>query len=439
MNSNKKPIKLIVSVTLILLIHSIFDYCYLNFKSPFSPVNIISDIIKKNSAPSNNIISNIQSDNSNININNFNKAHVINNYTKKDSCNYISKLLKKIEKIMKNHKGKIRIAWLGDSMIEGDLITSTIRDNFQKLSNSFGVGFVPIQSITSKFRNTVTHNWKGEWMKASFKDNNLKAPLFLSGSCYYGSNGEVNYMDNTTKDSTNKNPYLKYLLCGYSQDSFDVLVNNSTKKLYADKIFNSILLEKDNSNKINLAIQNNNVPIYGVSIESEDGIIIDNLSFRGITGLELSQIQSNLLSSIDSQQYYDLIVIQYGVNLLFRPNDLNYDWYYNKMNECLSKVKAAMPNTDFLLIGTGDRAFCYNGKWESAKGINNLVYAQAQLAYNNKMYFYNLYSSMGGEGSIVNWANMNPSLANKDYVHPNYRGAKVIGDFLYNDISKIHK
>ncbi len=439
MNSNKKPIKLIVSVTLILLIHSIFDYCYLNFKSPFSPVNIISDLIKINAAPSKNISSNIQSDSSNISINNFNIAHILNNYTKNDSYNYISKLLNKLEKIKKNQKGKIRIAWLGDSMIEGDLITGTVRDNFQKMSNSFGVGFVPIQSITSKFRATVTHNWKGEWMKASFKDNKLKAPLFLSGNCYYGSNGEVSYADNTTKDSTNKNPYLKYLLCGYSQDSFSVLVNNSTKKLYADKIFNSILLEKDNSNKINIAIQNNNVPIYGVSIESEDGIIIDNLSFRGITGLELSQIQSNLLGSIDSQQYYDLIVFQYGVNLLFRPNDLNYDWYYNKMNECLSKIKTAMPNTDFLLIGSGDRAFFYNGKWESAKGLNNLVYAQAQLAYNNKMYFYNLYSSMGGEGTIVNWANMNPSLANKDYIHPNSRGAKVIGDFLYNDILKKRK
>ena len=109
------------------------------------------------------------------------------------------------------------------------------------------------------------------------------------------------------------------------------------------------------------------------------------------------------------------------------------------MNECLSKIKTAMPNTDFLLIGSGDRAFFYNGKWESAKGLNNLVYAQAQLAYNNKMYFYNLYSSMGGEGSIVNWANMNPSLANKDYIHPNSRGAKVIGDFLYNDILKKRK
>ena len=105
------------------------------------------------------------------------------------------------------------------------------------------------------------------------------------------------------------------------------------------------------------------------------------------------------------------------------------------MNDCLRRIKKVMPNTDFLLISSGDRAFCYNGKWETAKGIQNLVYSQAKLAYNNKLYFYNLYTSMGGKGTITNWANIKPSLANKDYIHPNFRGAKVIGDILYNDIT----
>jgi len=435
MNSNIKPLKLIVSIFFILLIYSFFDYYYFKLKSPLSSINIISDIIKINTLPINSITTNIHLDSSTISLNNMNEPHIIVNYTHNDSYHYMYKLLNKLEKIKKYHKGKIRIAWLGDSMIEGDLITSTIRDNFQKMTNSFGVGFVPIQSITANFRSTVTHNWKGEWQKATFQNNTLKAPLFISGSCYYGINGEVNYKDNTIKDSLNKDQYLKYLLCGYYKDSFNVLVNKVNKKLFADKIFNSVLLEQNNDNKINISIQNKNIPIYGVSIESENGIIIDNLSFRGITGLELSQVSSNLLSSIDSQRYYDLIVIQYGVNLLFRPNDLNYDWYYNKMNDCLRRIKKVMPNTDFLLISSGDRAFCYNGKWETAKGIQNLVYSQAQLAYNNKLYFYNLYTSMGGKGTITNWANMKPSLANKDYIHPNFRGAKVIGDILYNDIT----
>ena len=41
---------------------------------------------------------------------------------------------------------------------------------------------------------------------------------------------------------------------------------------------------------------------------------------------------------------------------------------------------------------------------------------------------------MCGTNSIVDWAKQNPSLANKDYVHPNHRGAEILGTYLYEAI-----
>jgi lysophospholipase L1-like esterase len=41
---------------------------------------------------------------------------------------------------------------------------------------------------------------------------------------------------------------------------------------------------------------------------------------------------------------------------------------------------------------------------------------------------------MGGTNSIVEWAKMNPSLANRDYVHPNHRGAAVLARYLFEAI-----
>lgn len=49
------------------------------------------------------------------------------------------------------------------------------------------------------------------------------------------------------------------------------------------------------------------------------------------------------------------------------------------------------------------------------------------MAYETGSSFYNQFASMGGTNSIVDWAKRNPSLANKDYVHPNHRGAEVLG------------
>ena len=43
---------------------------------------------------------------------------------------------------------------------------------------------------------------------------------------------------------------------------------------------------------------------------------------------------------------------------------------------------------------------------------------------------------MGGENSIVKWAEQTPPKANKDYIHPNHRGAEFLGRKLFDAIQK---
>ena len=64
---------------------------------------------------------------------------------------------------------------------------------------------------------------------------------------------------------------------------------------------------------------------------------------------------------------------------------------------------------------------------------------QASLAFENNIGFYNLYQSMGGYGTIVSWANAEPALANKDYIHPNHRGAEILGRNLFEAILADYK
>ena len=46
----------------------------------------------------------------------------------------------------KSKKGKVRIAWYGDSFSDGDILVSDLRDTLQSLYGGNGVGFVPITS-----------------------------------------------------------------------------------------------------------------------------------------------------------------------------------------------------------------------------------------------------------------------------------------------------
>jgi len=102
----------------------------------------------------------------------------------------------------------------------------------------------------------------------------------------------------------------------------------------------------------------------------------------------------------------------------------------------LKKFKENMKNSDYLLISCSDRAFKYSGEWKTAVGIDSLLKTQAKLAFDNKIAFFNMYQSMGGNGSIIKWTDTIPRLANKDYIHFNHNGAKVIAKILFDAFVK---
>ena len=56
--------------------------------------------------------------------------------------------------------------------------------------------------------------------------------------------------------------------------------------------------------------------------------------------------------------------------------------------------------------------------------------AQKRYAIKSQASFVNLYTLMGGDGSMVQWVEQEPSRANKDYTHKNNRGAKEKANFV---------
>ena len=60
-----------------------------------------------------------------------------------------------------------------------------------------------------------------------------------------------------------------------------------------------------------------------------------------------------------------------------------------------------------------------------------LLSMQQKIAYESGIAFYNLYESMGGEGSMTRWVESKPPLAYKDYTHPNSFGDELLGKSLF--------
>jgi lysophospholipase L1-like esterase len=364
----------------------------------------------------------------------YKKAKLITNFRTNDSApSSLPNLMKSLHEIKNGKKRKIRIAYFGDSMIEGDLLTQTLRKLMQKEFGGSGVGFLPLDCVSADFRITARTKNSG-WDEYNFKKTNKD--LYPSGHVFYSDHGDFTAVNN---DVQNPLSIEKSLICGKVMNDNVIFFNNQPINIKSESLVNRIKLSNDDNKTINLKIKDNSIPVYGVSFESESGVIIDNFSYRGISGIELSKIETTLLESLAKNNPYDLIVFQYGVNLLFRPNDVNFNYYERAFNNVLNKFTNAFPNSEFLLISTADRAFRYNGEYKSAIGIDSLVKTQATLAYESGIAFYNQFESMGGKNSIVEWVNQSPSLAGRDYVHPNAKGAEFLANYFFEALMNDYK
>lgn len=346
----------------------------------------------------------------------------------------LARFADKLAALKKGKKVKVRIAYLGDSMIEGDLLSQTLRSLLQQLYGGKGVGFVPITSQVAQFRRTAIATFSNGWKDLNFK-NTRKNNLFLSGHVFYSSGNDwVNIRDNTTKDTASN--LGKYLFYGVSNDSSFVLVNKKNYPLEGKALFNRERVLNDKGKSITLSTSDRGLPIYGVSFESESGVIVDNFSFRGISGLEFARMNNDFLKAINDHNPYDLVIFQFGINVLYNPDETNFNWYKRAAVPVIKKMKNSFSKADFLIVGTGDRAFRYADGYQSATGIEELIKVQAAMALQTNCAFYSLYAVMGGKNSMVDWATQSPSLANKDYVHPNALGARILGKHLFEAINK---
>lgn len=352
-------------------------------------------------------------------------------------------------------KRKVRIAWFGDSMVEGDLITQDLRYLLQKKFGGAGVGIVPITSVTAGFRQTVQHTFSENWT-----NKNLLDPL--SASDKLGITGFVFKPQTIAKADTNhitnkELSWVKYkgskqkgldkfykarLFYGQTENSNIVQVdlnNGHPKNMFLEgrKLVNTaevVTTEPFNEVKFTFVSQHN-LPVYAVSLESDSGVIVDNLSFRGNSGLPLTKISEEILKGFNEENKYDLIILQYGMNAV-SPTAKDYHWYQMGLDRMVKHIQKSFPDAAILFVGVPDKGYKQDGQYITNPGVPFVVEAEKQVAEKNGIAFWNLFEAMGGFNSMVKWADADTSLANKDYTHFNFRGASKVARMLYKELDR---
>lgn len=325
-------------------------------------------------------------------------------------------------------KVPVRIAYFADSYVEGDIMLDPLRDTLQAVYGGSGVGFVPITSEVAGFRQTLLHSFDNWKTLSIVGDKDPEHPLGFSGYTAIPNKGNKVLYRAISRNRLNDFPTTK-IFYGNCDES-TLYVNGDSIKLKASKGLNAVDINSAlKSIEISTPAQSN-IDLYGASFESKTGVVVDNFSMRGNSGIGLSFVKEDMYKSLDSLHHYDLVVLAYGLNVA-SDKAKDYNWYIRSMNPTIAMIKKSFPNSSILLIGCSDRGANVDGDLKTMPMLKELVQVQRNMAMENHICFWNMFEAMGGDSTMVVWAGMGKhAYANKDYTHLTFYGGKKMADIL---------
>jgi lysophospholipase L1-like esterase len=342
-------------------------------------------------------------------------------------------------------QGNVRIAYFGDSMTDGDLIVKDFREEMQSRFGGEGVGFVNITSESAPSRSTLTHQYSTNWKTVSYLKGKASAkPYGITGHVFFAKHDTVNPVwikfraVNKPHISSLNNPTLFYGRSGNTKASLRVTIGNDTitKKLNPTGLLNTTRLADNVKGFKADFIKADTIPVYGFNFDDGKGVHVDNFGTRGNSGLPNKILDKNLMNAFNDKLGYDLIILHYGTNVLGNGT-LNFTWYENRMAAVVAHLRECFPGVSILIISTADKSTKYDTEMKTDSAVVPLADAQKRCAVKTQSAYVNLYTLMGGDGSMVKWVDEEvPALANKDYTHFNMRGAKKVSGLIFKQLNE---
>lgn len=365
-----------------------------------------------------------------------------------DSSDFPLKSFFESLKEIKKTKELIRVLHYGDSQIEGDRITSSIRYNLQSRFGGNGPGLLSAFD-SDHYSISIKQSASGNWEKYSTRKPKINHDRF----------GVMTYFSRFTPIEGDNSSFAE----GWMKFTQSKLIYNQTRKFYNCRIYygynkNTVTAEiyaGDSLLKVESLKSNNQVSllessfdsppesvkvkftgkdspnIYGVTLDGQSGVAVDNIALRGSAGLEFTNMDLNFLSKMYKMMNVRLVILQFGVNVVPNPRK-DYKYYENFFYDQLIGLKRMNPDLSVLVIGVSDMARKEKGTYVSYPNIELIRDAQRNAAFRAGCAFWDLYEAMGGQNSMAEWVKLKPPLARKDFTHFNDNGAKAVAEMFCN-------
>ena len=350
---------------------------------------------------------------------------------------------------------KVRVLHYGDSQIEGDRITSFIREKLQSEFGGTGPGMLPLMQFIPNI--SIDQEQSENWLRYTVfgrKDTTVHHK-------HFGLRGIISRFTPYTNDSSwaTKNPvsawvklkpsrlgyghvkhYTKMRIhYGYNHAPVTMTVKIDGEVQFVDTLSatnKSAVFEHvfgETPKELELIFKGKDSPdFYAISLESTTGVAIDNVAMRGSSGTIFTKIDREQLAFQYSKEPISLVLLQYGGNTVpYIKSKKQAEDYGRWFGGQIAYLKRMLPNADFILIGPSDMAIKEKTDYVTYPFLSEVRDALKKAAFEHGIGFWDIYEVMGGRNSMASWVGADPPLAGPDYVHFTPRGARRVAELFY--------
>lgn len=334
----------------------------------------------------------------------------------------------------------VRIAVFGDSFIEADIITADLRQELQELYAGRGAGFVPLASPLTVYRGTIKNKFEGFTSYNIMQKRSTPEPLrdrfSVSGWISRADPGaRSRFAGSDFRRHIDRWSVARILFINRNDSQIEVVVNDTLSRTFSppsDERLQQIVVRGGDMTSVEVKISQPEGFIgYGVVLEDETGIGVDNYSIRSNSGMALFGTDGRINSDLNRMLGFDLIILQYGLNAM-SPDVHNYSAYCKQLCRIIDYVKLHFPQSSILVMSVGDRSTMREGKPITMSAVRAMIEAQRTAARQTGVAFWNTFEAMGGENSMVRF--VKNSWAAKDYTHIGYAGGRYIAGELVRSL-----
>ena len=339
----------------------------------------------------------------------------------------------------KNLGRPVRIAYFGDSFIEGDILLADLREELQKYYGGEGVGWLDAGNDLNQYKHTTTQKFTGLTEHLVKKPDTYDVHQAGMAERYYPLSGRANitlapfmaYEYPRTEKWSTTQLYLRAK--NGASVTFHIDGGKSTTEQVSPSPNVQMVRFNGATSHASIDVSGTNATLFATAQEGNGGIVLDNFSMRGSNGLSLSKLPETTLRQFAQVRPYDLIVFQFGANAITPASkERELQTYTSKMKSVIQLFHKCFPTASILVIGAPDRG-SKSSPDGTMEGVKMLVGYQDQMASDCKVAFYSLYKAMGGPGTMMRLVD-EKNMGSKDYVHINFKGGKYVAPRIFKSI-----